>query len=251
MKKIIIIFLLLIYIPVNAEKIEAQLSKCIDGDTATFTINGESKKTRFLAIDAPEIAKEDVEAEPLGDEASEYTCNKLKNAKKIELEYDDKSDKEDKFGRTLAWIWVDNKLLQEIIIKEGLAKVRYVYSKYKYVDILYSALDEAMNNKKGLWADYIPKTYTVTFIDGDNTSTIKVIENDTIEEIILNKEGYKFIGWYLNDHKFDFNTKITDNITLVAKYEKNINYLEIILIIIGCLLLLSIKPKYRKKKRKR
>lgn len=35
------------------------------------------------------------------------------------------------------------------------------------------------------------------------------------------KSGYTFNGWYLNDKKFDFNTSITSNITLVAKWTKN------------------------------
>lgn len=35
------------------------------------------------------------------------------------------------------------------------------------------------------------------------------------------RSGYKFSGWYLNGNKFDFNTPITGNITLTAKWSKN------------------------------
>ena len=38
------------------------------------------------------------------------------------------------------------------------------------------------------------------------------------------KNGYTFIGWYLNGYKFDFNSKIMNNITLVARYVENNNY---------------------------
>ena len=34
------------------------------------------------------------------------------------------------------------------------------------------------------------------------------------------KEGYHFVGWYLDGEKFDFDTEITENITLQAEYEK-------------------------------
>ena len=34
------------------------------------------------------------------------------------------------------------------------------------------------------------------------------------------KEGYKFLGWFLNNKKFDFKTKIRNDITLKAKWEK-------------------------------
>src|SRR5690606_11161603 len=33
------------------------------------------------------------------------------------------------------------------------------------------------------------------------------------------REGFVFLGWFLNDEKFDFETPITENIILVAKWE--------------------------------
>ena len=90
MKKVfLIIFILFFCINVNAKEI-VTLNKCVDGDTAWFNINGEKIKARFLAIDTPESTNK---IEPYGKEASEFTCNLLKNAKKIEIEYDENSDK--------------------------------------------------------------------------------------------------------------------------------------------------------------
>ena len=43
--------------------------------------------------------------------------------------------------------------------------------------------------------------------------TIKKPENPV-------KEGYHFVGWYLDGEKFDFDTEITENITLQAEYAK-------------------------------
>ena len=43
--------------------------------------------------------------------------------------------------------------------------------------------------------------------------TIKKPENPV-------KEGYHFVGWYLDGEKFNFDTEITENITLQAEYEK-------------------------------
>ena len=34
------------------------------------------------------------------------------------------------------------------------------------------------------------------------------------------KDGYEFVGWYLDGEKFDFNTEITENITLRAEYQE-------------------------------
>ena len=66
------------------------------------------------------------------------------------------------------------------------------------------------------------QTYTITFINDDATNTITINENNKISKPNDPiKEGYSFIGWYLNDTLFDFNTLITSNITLTAKYQKN------------------------------
>ena len=65
--------------------------------------------------------------------------------------------------------------------------------------------------------------YTVTF-NSDGGSEVKskrVEENGSvIEPAAPTKEGYTFIGWYLNNQEFDFNSEITSNITLTAKWEK-------------------------------
>lgn len=66
------------------------------------------------------------------------------------------------------------------------------------------------------------KTYTVTFEDDVNKIEERIVKENTILGKLepLKKEGYKFIEWQLNGKKFDPSTKITENITLTAKWEK-------------------------------
>lgn len=65
--------------------------------------------------------------------------------------------------------------------------------------------------------------YTVTFIIDENTEKTTVKENELVTELKApTKENYTFVGWYSGEEKFDFNTKITKDITLMAKYELNI-----------------------------
>lgn len=146
---LIISFLLITKVSANS-KIEVTLNKCVDGDTAWFNMNGKKIKTRFLAIDTPESTNK---IEEYGKEASDYVCSLLTNASKIELEYDDVSDKQDKYDRYLVWVFVDGKLLQEMIVKEGLAEIKYIYGDYKYLDNVNNALDEAKKNKRNLWSN--------------------------------------------------------------------------------------------------
>ena len=132
-------------------------SKCSDGDTARFIINGEEKKVRFLAIDTPEVDSDDFKMQKYGKEASDYTCNALKNAKEIYLEYDGNSDKEDKYGRILAFVHIDGILLEKKLIEQGLAKVYYIYGDYAHVDELRKIEDETRNKKVGMWSENIPE----------------------------------------------------------------------------------------------
>ena len=140
------------YIKEVNKKEKVAFSKCADGDTAHFVINNEIKKVRFLAIDTPEVDKNDSYSK----EASEYTCNALKNAKEIYLEYDSNSDKEDKYGRVLAFVYVDGILLEKSLIENGLAKVYYIYGDYAHVDELKEAESIAKEKKTGIWSEFLP-----------------------------------------------------------------------------------------------
>lgn len=146
MKKLILV-LLLIFPFFTYAKEEVKYSKCIDGDTIKVIRKKEEITVRLLAIDTPEVNKKEYYAK----EASEYTCNLIKNAKKIELEYDSKSNETDKYGRVLAWVYVDEELLNDKLVRDGYAQVAYLYGRYKYVDILKEHEKKAQNEKLGIW----------------------------------------------------------------------------------------------------
>lgn len=124
----------------------------VDGDTAKFILSdGKDVTCRFLAIDTPETVKPGTEPQPLGKEASDYTEMRLSEGENIILEYDPVSDRYDKYGRLLAWIWIDGSLLQEELVTNGYAKVEYIYGNYKYLDILENAEDKAKELRLGIW----------------------------------------------------------------------------------------------------
>ena len=156
-KKILLIAMMVMMciLPIEANsKKTVKLSKCTDGDTAHFLIDGKDKTVRFLAINAPEYTKE---KEPYGKEASEYVCDVLTNAKKIQLEFDDGSDETDKYGRVLAWVYADGKLVQRELVKQGLAEVKYIYGDYAYTDELKALEKEAKAQKLNMWSNTTTK----------------------------------------------------------------------------------------------
>jgi len=65
--------------------------------------------------------------------------------------------------------------------------------------------------------------YVVSF-DTDGGNAFKNISVESGKKIsdpgIPTKEGYTFLGWYLGNNKYNFNSTINSNITLRAKWEK-------------------------------
>ena len=179
-KKILLLIILFLFTS-NVYALEKVNSyKCVDGDTFRIKINGEDTKVRMLAIDTPESVKEK-ELEYYGKEASDYTCNKLSKAKKIELEYDKNSDKYDKYGRLLAWVFVDGNLLQEELVKNGYAKVAYLYADYKYTSLLQALQEKASINSKGIWDNDKAKRFNTSSRPKENSKE----EAENIEIIAL------------------------------------------------------------------
>ena len=192
-------------VKLNENEMIVTLEKCIDGDTATFKDSvGNTYKTRFLAIDTPETVHPTKSVEAYGKDASTYTCETLTNAKVIKLETDPGSDKEDKYGRYLAWVFVDDVLLQDSLIKNGLAKVSYLYGDYKYTEMIQATEEIAKSEKLGIWSDENNKSNTeekvVDTVDDNNSKEKGFIESiidalfgmilDYIEELLDNIASY-------------------------------------------------------------
>ena len=210
----------------STDKDIVTLDKCVDGDTASFIIDGKKKKVRFLGIDTPESVHPYKEVEEYGKDASEYTCNILKNANTLELSYENNLSKTDKYGRILAWVWADDELVQEKLVSIGYAEVKYIYAKYSYLDLLYKAQENAKSNKLGIWYDYEiikygNKTYTVTFKVSNQEKKVSVKEGQVVD-LIDNpiKTGYVFSGWNYGNEPYDLSRPITRNITVKASFSK-------------------------------
>ena len=75
-----------------------------------------------------------------------------------------------------------------------------------------------------LYAHWLINKYTVTF-DSNGGSEVEeqLVEYMNKAEIpdAPTKEGYRFNGWYIGEKEFDFNSEVTDNITLTAHWMAN------------------------------
>lgn len=69
----------------------------------------------------------------------------------------------------------------------------------------------------------LTEKFTVKFDAGNGSkATVKTVTsgNKVKAPSAPTKEGYKFLGWYLDGKEYNFNNKVTKNMTLVAKWEK-------------------------------
>ena len=135
----------------NTQRYLATLERCTDGDTARFLVEGESISVRFLSIDTPELARDGLAAQPYAQEAANLACTHLQKADEILLELDPYQDSQDRYGRWLAYVWVDEVLLQEILIEAGLADLRYAHEVSLYDDQLHRILKLIQARRLGRW----------------------------------------------------------------------------------------------------
>lgn len=60
----------------------------------------------------------------------------------------------------------------------------------------------------------------VTYKNGEDVYAVQVVNGKASAPDAPVKSGYRFAGWYSGDAKWDFDTLVTENLTLTAKWEK-------------------------------
>lgn len=75
---------------------------------------------------------------------------------------------------------------------------------------------------KGAYAetDYSIQGHEVTYMDGEDVYAMQVVNDKASAPDTPVKPGYRFVGWYNGNAKWDFDTPVTENLTLTAKWEK-------------------------------
>lgn len=136
----------------GAKLIAGTIVKNIDGDTVEIEINGKAEKVRMLCVDTPETHHPRLGVQPFGPEASDYTKKILPVGTKVEIEQGIGSGR-DKYGRLLAYIYIEGKMFNEMLLEQGLARVAYIYApNTQYVDEFYAIQKEAQKKGIGIWS---------------------------------------------------------------------------------------------------
>jgi len=127
--------------------------KVIDGDTIDVEYRGVTTRVRLIGVDTPESVDPRTRVECFGKESAVRASELMLN-KEIALEQDPSQGERDRYGRLLAYIFLqDGTNVNKLLIEEGYAH-EYTYNKsYKYQQEFKAAEEKARLEKRGLWAE--------------------------------------------------------------------------------------------------
>lgn len=126
------------------------VTRVVDGDTIIVNMYGVEERVRLIGVDTPESVHPDEDRNvKYGDIASDFTKEKLEG-KKVTFEYD--VQEKDRYGRILAYVYLDGKMFNKTLLEEGHAKVATYPPNVKYVDDFIALQEQAHENKRGVWA---------------------------------------------------------------------------------------------------
>jgi micrococcal nuclease len=127
-----------------------EVLRVVDGDT--LLLKKDQLRVRLQGVDTPETVKEFTAVQDWGPEATNFTERFIKDAgMKVDITVD--GEGVDQYGRHLAFVWHDGRLLNEELIANGLARAKlgYDYSQ-RMKDRLRTAQDKARRQKLGIWS---------------------------------------------------------------------------------------------------
>ena len=132
----------------------------IDGDTIKVEMAGETVTVRLIGVDTPETVHPSKPVEVFGKEASAFTRNLLLG-EWVHFGYD--TERTDKYGRTLAYVLraPDGLFVNLEIVRQGYGHA-YTQYPFKHMELFRAYERRAREIGKGLWADGLTSTGSVT-----------------------------------------------------------------------------------------
>lgn len=123
-------------VPTGSKMIPAKIVRVVDGDTMKVSFNESGKvkeeTIRLLLVDTPESVDPEKPVQPFALEASKFAKDTLTD-QEVRLELD--VSERDKYGRLLCYLYIGDKMFNEMLLENGYARVAYIYPpNVKYVD---------------------------------------------------------------------------------------------------------------------
>lgn len=141
-----------------------EVVRVVDGDTILVRQQVDSPssvssglrdhvRVRLLGIDTPETVKEGHPVERWGPEATEFTQRFLAGGR-AQLRFDKR--RVDRYGRLLAYVYVDDRMLNEELVRAGLARVSLYPGDSESIGRQLRRAEEAARREKiGIWGTHL------------------------------------------------------------------------------------------------
>ena len=135
--------------------LEGTVVRVVDGDTIHVRLGERLEKVRYIGVDTPELHHPTRGQEPGGRTAAAVN-GLLVSGRRVRLELDAQS--RDRFGRLLAYVWVDATMVNAELVRRGVAQVMTVPPNVRYQTLFVRLQREAREAGRGLWRDPAPVT---------------------------------------------------------------------------------------------
>ncbi len=122
---------------------EVRVERVVDGDTVDVRIGGREERVRLIGVDAPELGQ------GVWGERAREVLRRWVEGRVVRLERD--VVERDRYGRVLAYVWVDGRLVNEELLREGVAMLYTVPPNVRHVERLRRAQEEARAAGRGVW----------------------------------------------------------------------------------------------------
>lgn len=141
---------------VTGTAVAERVARIIDGDTIVLE---DGTKVRYIGVDTPETVHPSKPVEFMGKEASEYN-RRLVEGKNVRLEYD--VERLDKYGRTLAYVYLDTLFVNAELLRAGYAHVLTIPPNVHYSELFLSCQRAARDASRGLWNESAAQVWAST-----------------------------------------------------------------------------------------
>lgn len=144
MSTLLILAFLLVLSPCSAET--ARVARVVDGDTVVLE---DGRRVRYIGVNTPELNHPQRGEEP-GARAATEQNERLVAGREVRLERD--VQQFDRYGRTLAYIYVGQTMVNAEMVRRGYAQVMTIPPNVKHQERLVRLEREARQARRGLWA---------------------------------------------------------------------------------------------------
>ena len=146
-----LLVLLVLALPAAAQStLEATVTRIVDGDTIHVRVDGHLEKVRYIGVNTPEVHHPRKGEEP-GGRAAAAVNRDLVNGRRVRLELDTQS--RDRYGRLLAYVWVDETMINAELVRRGFAQAMTVPPNVRHQSLFLKLQREAREARRGLWAE--------------------------------------------------------------------------------------------------